>query len=114
MTSTEVIYLNEVKFRNQLRKDLKGKGVAPVANKSDRYSAGYVQVAEVFGQPEWFKVSYYSYSNKETAQGRYQEGVIKQRLSQMLHLSGYEAKLITEQKGCGEQEQVIIYRKASN
>ncbi len=49
----EVAYLNEVKFRNQLRRDLQGRYIGSVANKADRYRKGYIHVEPVFSQPEW-------------------------------------------------------------
>lgn len=100
----EVAYLNEVKFRNQLRRDLTGRYIGSVANKADRYRKGYIHVEPVYNEPDWFKVSYYGYAS-DTARTI--------RLFQTLHLLGYEIKMIERRSYLiNETEIIAVYRKA--
>ena len=104
----EVTYLNEVKFRNQLRRDLDGKYVASVANKADEFRKGVIHVESVYREPEWFKVYYYGYGESRQLE-------VSVKLAQVLHLTGYEVKFITERSWGTDERQVAVYRKrASN
>jgi hypothetical protein len=98
----EVAYLNEVKFRNQLRRDLQGRYIGSVANKADRYRKGYIHVEPVFSQPEWFKIHYYGYSD-DTARTI--------RLFQTLHLLGYEVKFVKGLDWLNRDAETAVYRK---
>lgn len=111
---TETTYLSEVKLRNRLRKDVIAYKIgAPVANASQRYSAGYIHVESPVGQDGWYEIRYYGrgWDNNRLA---HQNAKISQSLYQMLHLLGYEVKII-ERRGFlsgGEMERVALYRKA--
>lgn len=99
----EVTYLNEVKFRNQLRRDLDGKGVASVANKADQYRKGVVHV-ESTRDGDWFRVYYYGWNAENKA-------AVSLKLFQVLHLTGYEIKFVDERTLGGSVRQVAVYRK---
>lgn len=109
----ETTYLNEVKFRNQLRRDVSAHKVgASVANKSDRYSGGYIHVESHWKEQGWFKVAY-SARHWDNANTAYRNGQIQLALSQMLHLLGYEVKIVEERSWIGDRvEKVALYRKA--
>jgi hypothetical protein len=100
----EVAYLNEVKFRNQVRRDL--KGVSAVANKADRYHKGYAHVEPVWREPDWFKVWFYDAGWSHDA-GR------PLKIAQTLHLLGYEVKFIKVNEW-GSEKEIAVYRKAGN
>lgn len=97
-------YLTEVKFRNQLRRDL--KGVASVATKADRYAKGYAHVESTFDSPTWFRVWFYD-AGWQSHAGR------ALLIAQTLHAAGYEVKIVEQRKMFGEgTERIALYRKA--
>lgn len=108
----ETTYLNEVKFRNQLRKDVVANKVgASVANKSDRYTGGYIHVESHWNEQGWFKISY-SARNWDNSTLAHRNAQINLALTQMLHLLGYEIKIVEERGWNRQMEKVALYRKA--
>lgn len=106
-------YLSEVKMRNQLRKDVIANKVgAPVANKANKYDGGYIHLDTYVGEEGWFTIRYSArhWGNESIA---YNNGQIALNLAQMLHLLGYEVKVIERRKMFGEgTEKIALYRKA--
>ena len=108
----ETTYLSEVKFRNQLRRDVVANKVgASVASKADQYTGGYIHVESHWNEQGWFKVRYSS-RGWDNANVAHRNAQITLALTQMLHSLGYEIKIVEERGWNREMEKVALYRKA--
>jgi hypothetical protein len=109
-------YLNEVKFRNQVRRDL--AGLVSVANKSDRYGAMGYRYAHIEttsqSQDGWFSVRYQG-KHWDIVKFAHESARTQLLIAQTLHSLGYEVKLVEQRVMFGEgTEKVAHYRKAGN
>lgn len=108
----EVTYLSEVKLRNQVRRDVIAHKVGEtVADKSQQYKGGYIHVESVVGHDGWYEIRYSGrrWDNETMAR---KNAKISLRLSQVLHLCGYEIKFVERRAFMSsEMEIVTLYRK---
>jgi len=108
---TEVTYLNEIKFRNAIKKHISPVGIGHLVNKTTTYLKSGIHVDTIYGT-DLFKVRVINWGH--STQSDLQAALANVKLTQELVLAGFEMVRTTEMGWDRNRVDIIGWRKAES